>query len=98
MQNVFPGPEQQRVQERVALRLPEQHRGWTEHADRPLLRPVPVVGAEEAQQEAAAQLPVPPVLQQGPLHQGLSSGETGLTGQKMSAAAWCDHIKKSQRR
>lgn len=63
------------LQEHLALRLPHQHRGRPEHPGRLLFGPVPVCWGPQTQQEATAQLPVSPVLQQRPLHQRLPAGE-----------------------
>lgn len=69
------GLKQQCVQERVSLWLAQQHCGWPELPDGPFLRPLSLLGAQEAQQEASTQLPMPPLLQQGPLYQRLPSGQ-----------------------
>lgn len=63
------------LQEHLALRLPHQHCGRPELPGRLLFGPVPVCWGPQTQQEAAAQLPVSPVLQQRPLHQRLPAGE-----------------------
>lgn len=72
------GTEQQCVQGRVALRLPQQHCRWPQLPHRALLRPDPHVRGPQAQQAAPTQLPVPPVLQQRTLHQGLPPGKAAL--------------------
>uniref|UniRef100_A0A8D2FCG9 Zinc finger CCHC-type containing 24 n=1 Tax=Theropithecus gelada TaxID=9565 RepID=A0A8D2FCG9_THEGE len=68
------GTEQQCVQGRVTLRLPQQHCRWPQLPHRALLRPDPHLRGPQAQQAAPTQLPVPPVLQQRTLHQGLPPG------------------------
>lgn len=69
------GLEQQFLQELLALRVPQQYCGWPELSGGPFLRPLPVPRHTQTQQKAAAQLPVPPLLQQRTLHQRLPSGE-----------------------
>lgn len=72
---LFPtGLEQQFLQELLALWIPQQYRGWPELSGGPFLRPLPVPGDAQTQQKAAAQLPMPPLLQQRTLHQRLPSG------------------------
>lgn len=81
------GLEQQFLQELLALRVPQQYRGRPELSGGPFLRPLPVPRDTQTQQKAAAQLPVPPLLQQRTLHQRLPSGEPAGGAAHQSGAA-----------
>ena len=81
------GTEQQRVQERLTLRLPQQHRGRPQLPHRAFLRPDPRLRDPQAQQAAPTQLPVPPVLQQRTLHQGLPPGKAAWPWRPLRALA-----------
>lgn len=85
------GLEQQFLQELLALRVPQQYRGRPELSGGPFLRPLPVPRDTQAQQKAAAQLPVPPLLQQRPLHQRLPSGEPVSGAVRQSGAETAEH-------
>lgn len=73
------GLEQQLLQELLSLWLPQQHCAGPPLSNGPLLRPVHLLGDTQTQQEASAQLPVPPLLQQRTLHQRLPSGKLCMT-------------------
>lgn len=87
------------LQEHLALRLPHQHRGRPELPGRLLFGPVPVCWGPQTQQEAAAQLPVSPVLQQRPLHQRLPAGERcgrrrTSVASSLSSGSWTVFLKR----
>ena len=82
-----PGTEQQRVQERLTLRLPQQHCRRPQLPHGAFLRPDPGLRDPQAQQAAPTQLPVPPVLQQRTLHQGLPPGKAARPQRRLRALA-----------